>query len=200
MPRTLFTGDHDINRAPGWLPAYTFIDLARVPYLKADEARGDAREALAILERRGQSIHLLQALANSSGALRNFARMGNSLRGYTKLPGRYRELMILHLSVLHNAPYEWEQHETPARKEGVTQAELDALRGRHIGDLGDSEQKVLAFAEAALAHNLTDDLYASVRAFLDDEEITDLTISVAWWGAFVPVIIESLKNESDAQP
>jgi alkylhydroperoxidase family enzyme len=173
--------------------------LARVPYLKADDAHGDAREALAILERRGQSIHLLQALANSSGALRNFARMGNSLRGYTKLPGRYRELMILHLSVLHNAPYEWEQHEAPARKEGVTQAELDALRERNLNDLGDREQKVLAFAEAALAHKLTDELYASVRAFLDDEEITDLTISVAWWGAFVPVIIESLKIESDAK-
>jgi alkylhydroperoxidase family enzyme len=181
------------------MTAYTFENMARVPYLKADEARGDAREALAILERRGQSIHLLQALANSSGALRNFARMGNSLRGYTKLPGRYRELMILHLSVLHTAPYEWEQHEAPARKEGISQAELDALKSGDLKALGDREQKVLAFAQAALAHRLTDDLYAAVRAFLDDEEITDLTISVAWWGAFVPVIIESLKIESDAK-
>jgi len=171
--------------------------LARVPFLKADEARGDAREALAILERRGQSIHLLQALANSSGALRHVARMGNSLRRYTKLPGRYRELMILHLSVLNDAPYEWEQHEQVAREEGVTQAELDALRRRDLSGVGDRERKVLAFAEAALAHRLTDELYASVRAFLDDEEVTDLALSVAWWGAFVPVVLDSLKIESD---
>jgi alkylhydroperoxidase family enzyme len=168
-----------------------------VPYLKSEQARGDAVEALAILERRGQSNHLLQAVANSSGALRNFARMGNSLRRYTKLPGRYRELMILHLSVRHDAAYEWEQHEPSARDEGVTGAELDALRRGDLASLGQREQKVLAFAEAALEHRLSDELYASVRAFLDDEEMTDLAISVAWWGAFVPVVIDSLQIETD---
>jgi alkylhydroperoxidase family enzyme len=173
------------------------LDVARVPYLKSEQARSDAVEALATLERRGQSNHLLQALANSSGVLRNFARMGNSLRRYTKLPGRYRELMILHLSVRHDAPYEWEQHEPAARDEGVTQVELDAIRRGDLASLGEREQKVLAFAEAALAHRLTDELYASVRTFLDDEEVTDLAIAVAWWGAFVPVIINSLQIESD---
>lgn len=173
------------------------LDVARVPYLNSDRARGDAVEALATLERRGQSNHLLQALANSSGAFRNFARMGNSLRRYAKLPGRYRELVILHLSVRHDAPYEWEQHESAARAEGVTQAELDALRQGDLASLGEREETLLVFAEAALAHRLTDEQFGSVRSFLDDEEVTDLAISVAWWGAFVPVVINSLQIESD---
>jgi 4-carboxymuconolactone decarboxylase len=171
--------------------------MARVPYLTSRNAAGDARDVLATLERRGQSNHLLQALANSPGGIRNFARMGNSLRRYTKLPGRYRELMILHLSILQEAPYEWEQHEAPAREAGVSDSDLDALRRGELGRLGEREQKVLAFSEAAIGRRLTDDLYASVRSFLDDEEMADLVLSVAWWGALVSVVIESLGIETD---
>lgn len=168
--------------------------MARVPYLRSDDATGEVAKLLAQLEERGVQMRVLQAVANSSGGARNFARLGSALIRFTKLDDRLRELVILHLSVRLDAPYEWYEHESMARAAGVTDAELDALRADDLDHpvFDERDRAVLAFARAVVAHEVDDATWASLDGLLDTEERTDLVLAASWWGAMVPALVAAL--------
>lgn len=171
--------------------------MARVPYLGSDSAAGEVAELLAELERRGVHQRILMAVANSPGAVRNFARLGNSLIRYTKLDPRLRELVVLRLSVVLDAPYEWYEHEPIARDVGVGDDELRALRSPTLdGPLDERDRAVLAFATKVVARQVTDADWEAVAAHLDTEEATDLVLAASWWGAMVPATVAALGVEA----
>ena len=171
--------------------------MARVPYLSSSEATGEVAKLLAQLEERGVSMRVLQAVSNSSGAARNFARLGSALIRFTKLDDRLRELVILHLSVELDAPYEWFEHEPIARGVGITDAELASLRERNLDAavFDDRDREVLRFAVLVVRHEVDDAAWARITAHLDTEEATDLVLSAAWWGGMVPALVAALQIE-----
>lgn len=171
--------------------------LARVPYLSSSDAIGEVAELLAQLEARALQMRVIQAVANSSGAARNFARLGNSLIRFTKLDSRWRELVILHLAVVLDAPYEWYEHEPIARDVGVTAVEFEALRHGGLFEevFDDRDRAVLKFAHAVVRHEMDDQLWTGVAEFLDVEEMTDLVLAAGWWGAMVPALVSALGIE-----
>jgi alkylhydroperoxidase family enzyme len=171
--------------------------MARVPYLSSSEASGEVAKLLAQLEERGVSMRVLQAVSNSSGAARNFARLGSALIRYTKLDDRLRELVILHLSVELGAPYEWFEHEPIARGVGVTDPELAALRERDVDAavFDDRDREVLRFAVLVVRREVDDAAWARITSHLDTEEATDLVLSAAWWGGMVPALVAALQIE-----
>ncbi len=66
-----------------------------------------------------------------------------------KLDPRLRELVIMRVAILNGAPYEADQHAPIALKEGMTQAQLDALPAWQDSALfDDTERAVLAYTDA----------------------------------------------------
>jgi alkylhydroperoxidase family enzyme len=51
-----------------------------------------------------------------------------AIRGETRLDGALRELMNLRVAPLKRAPYEFAQHAPAALAEGLSQAQIDAVR------------------------------------------------------------------------
>ena len=72
-----------------------------------------------------------------------------AIRQKSTLPGALRELVIMRVAILNGAPYEADQHAPIALKEGMTQAQLDALPAWQDSALfDDTERAVLAYTDA----------------------------------------------------
>jgi alkylhydroperoxidase family enzyme len=105
---------------------------ARVPYLTFETAEGDAQKVLGQLAQTGIRMHIIEAMAHSTGSIRNVLRLGTSLMQHTQLSARHREMAILWLARKVDSPYEWTQHERFARRIGLTDAEIGSLHDGFI--------------------------------------------------------------------
>src|SRR5690242_10726415 len=154
--------------------------MARIPY--ADIEHPDARPLAAeIATQRGSVLHLYRMLLHSPPVAAGWLRYLTAIRHECALPGALRELVIMRIAILNGAPYEADQHRPIALKEGVTQAQLDALAAWRESDAFDARQRaVLALADAMTRDvHVPDEVFAAVRAEFDDRRlIVELTATI----------------------
>lgn len=89
-----------------------------------------------------------------------------------------RELALVRVGLLSNAPYEVHHHDTLALRVGVPQAKLDALREETIGDaFTPAEQAVLHFIDDMVKNvRPADETLAALQAHLSSAEIMELVV------------------------
>ena len=172
---------------------------ARVPYLTAETAAGDAQKVLGQLAESGIRMHIIEAMAHSSGSIRNVLRLGNSLMQYTKLSARHREMSILWLARKVDSPYEWAQHERFARQIGLTDDELASLSDGAIDgpSFDQTDRLVLRAATSIADRTLTDRQFQEMLDVLGVEASVDLVVAVSWWGGALPMVISALQVEPE---
>jgi alkylhydroperoxidase family enzyme len=154
--------------------------MARIPYADtADPAIAELAEQIR-RERGGRVLNLYRMLLHSPPVARGWLNLFTALRQQAALAGRYRELAIMRIAVLNGADYEFRQHVPFALKEGLTQAQLDALKaGREAEGLTDADRAVLAYADAMTRQiRVPDEVFAEVRRHFADRELVELTATV----------------------
>lgn len=174
--------------------------MARVSYVEAADATGDAQKVLQGMEERGTEIlNLFRALGHSQSALRNFMRLGNSLLTHGTLPPKLRELAVLRVSQVSKADYEWAHHVPIALAAGVSQEQIDAMSAwEGSSSFDDVERAVIGYAEsAATAIVVPDEIFREARKHLSEEEIVELTVAVGYWGMVARVLVAL---EVDVEP
>jgi alkylhydroperoxidase family enzyme len=97
------------------------------------------------------------------------------------LSGRYRELAIMRIAVINGARYEFEAHVPFALKEGLAQAQLDALGADRTPEgLTEADGAVLAYTDAMTrAVRVPDGVFARVRGHFAERELVELTVTIA---------------------
>ncbi len=91
--------------------------MARLPYAPTDGA--DIRDLVGeIVAQRGEVLHLYQMLLHSPPITEGWLRLMTAVRHETSLPGSLRELVIIRIGLLNDAPYGAEQHRPIAICEG----------------------------------------------------------------------------------
>ena len=155
--------------------------MARIPY--ADLSHPEAQPLVErIVAERGSVLHLYQMLLHSPAVAGGWLNYLTSIRQLSTLPGDLRELVIMRVAVLNGAPYEADQHAPIALKEGVTQAQLDALDGWQDSALFDArERAVLAYTDAMTRQvQVPDAVFQAARqAMGSDKLLVELTATVA---------------------
>lgn len=133
--------------------------MPRIPYPPEGEALPD------VLENGMRTINVQRMMMHLTPALRDrMTALGMGLLQEGILDPQLRELALVRVGLLSNAPYEVHHHDALARTVGVPQAKLDALRKDVIGDsFTTEEQAVLRF---------TDDIVKNVRP--GDAELAEL--------------------------
>ena len=160
--------------------------MARVPYLsKTDLAETDQD----LLDR---PIALNKALVNSPNAARAFSAVGGFIRYGSKLDPRLRELAILQVGWLARSPYEWSHHVKIGHDFGVSEADVQALIDDTAGKPTALDSLTLGVLRAAREMNdagaMSPDTFASLRSTLGNEQVVDLTITIAFYCAVVRVL------------
>lgn len=171
--------------------------MARLPY--ADLTHPDARPLVdRIVAERGSVLHLYQMLLHSPAVAGGWLNYLTSIRQLSTLPGDLRELVIMRVAAINGAPYEADQHAPIALKEGVSQAQLDALDAWEDSDLfSEREKAVLAYTDAMTRQvQVPEPVFQAARAAMGSEKlIVELTATVAAYN-MVSRFLEALQVHS----
>jgi AhpD family alkylhydroperoxidase len=159
--------------------------MARLAY--ADPSGGDAdyqRLVQQIKDERGGSVsNLYRMLLNAPPVAAGWLHMGTAVRFNSKLNGGIRELAICSVAKATDAEYEWRAHSRLARREGVSDAQIDQLAHWRDSTVYDDRQRaVLAYADQMTKQIKVDDpTFAAVRGFFDDQEMVELTATIGFY-------------------
>ena len=173
--------------------------MARVPYLEQSDLAEADRDLL------NRPIALFKALVHSPKAARAFSGLGGYIRHGSKLDPRLREMAILQVGWLARSPYEWSHHVKLGHDFGVTDTDIRAL----IDDTAGKPTALDALTRDVLkgAREITADgemaasTFASLQTALGNEQVVDLTITIAFYCAVVRVLgTLRIDVEPDYQP
>ncbi len=171
--------------------------MARIPYA---DTQLPVTRALAerIVAERGSILHLYQMLLNSPSVAEGWLGYLTAIRQKSTLDGAIREMVIMRVAQLNHAPYEAEQHAPIALKEGMSQAQLDALPDwrAHETLFSGLERSVLAYADAMTRDvQVPDDVFAAVSSHFGAQQMVELTATVAAYN-MVSRFLEALQIHS----
>ena len=173
--------------------------MARIAY--ADEFRDTEIKALAAqirAERDGHVPNIYRMLLNSPPVARGWLNLLTAIRHKTTLAGRYRELVIIRIAVINGAEYERTIHVPLARKEGVSDAQIEALADwQAAGVYADADRAVLAYTDAMTRDvHVSDAVFAAVKKHFDERGITELTATIAAYN-LVSRFLEALQVDPE---
>ncbi len=174
--------------------------MPRVPYIDRENLPEDKQYLFDNLSRdSGRVGNLFRVMGHSPQLLHQFMRLGNDLRNRTKLDPRLRELAILTVGRVADASYEYVHHIAIALRAGVTQEQIDGLPvWRRHPAFDERERAVMCYAEAVTRDiRVTDDCFGAVRGFLDDEQMVELTMNIAFYNLDVR-FLEPMQVELEA--
>ena len=171
--------------------------MARLSY--ADLSHPEAKPLVdRIVAERGSVLHLYQMLLHSPAVAGGWLNYLTSIRQLSTLPGDLRELVIMRVAAINGAPYEADQHAPIALREGVSQAQLDALDHWESSDLfSDAERAVLAYTDTMTRHvQVPQPVFDAARqAVGTDKLMVELTATVAAYN-MVSRFLEALQVHS----
>ena len=171
--------------------------MARLPY--ADLNNPEAVPLVArIVAERGSVLHLYQMLLHSPPVAEGWLSYLTAIRQQCALPAALRELVIMRVAILNNAPYEAEQHAPIALQSGVTQEQLDDL-AQWSGSLRytQAQRAVLALTDGMTKNvQVPAGLVDAARQFLTAREVVELVATIAAYN-MVSRFLEALDIHSD---
>ncbi len=151
--------------------------MPRIPYPDADTLSPAVKAAVA-----QAPINIVRMMAGASPAVfEGFSRFSGAFYGHSSLTPDLREIAILRVGYLSEAPYETFQHEPGARLAGLSDGQIAAIKhgGQHPEMLAPTQQAVMDFAEALVKTvRPSDAQLADIRKHLSDTQVMDLTLLV----------------------
>lgn len=161
--------------------------MARVPFLDPDDLAEPARSVLS-----GYHVNLFRALANAPEGMVHLHEIGMWIRNELSLSPRLRELAILQVGACAGSEYEFSHHVRIGRDHGLSPEDVAAVTdpsGPARARLGALERAVLgAAAELTDAGTVEDRTWAALRQELDDRQVVELVVTVAFYSAVVRMI------------
>jgi AhpD family alkylhydroperoxidase len=134
-----------------------------------------------ILAERGEILLLYRVLLNSAPLAAGWERLLTAVRNRSSLPAHLRELIILRVAVLNRAPFEFDAHLPVARKSGVSEAKIAALRAEGIGDVFTPLERSVLILTDTMTRNVQvpDWQFEPLREHFDARGLVELVATVA---------------------
>lgn len=153
--------------------------MPRIPYFDLSGASDDLLEAL----KSRPPLNIYRMLSHAGPAAVGFLKLGSALLRENQLDSRLRELAILRVGILCRASYEVFQHERIARKVGLSDSKIEALRdGPDAAVFEEIERKVLRYTDAVVLNvKAGDSTFQALSQVLSHREICELTLTIGFY-------------------
>jgi len=134
-----------------------------------------------ILAERGRISLLYQVLLNSGPIAAGWERMLTAVRNETSVPADLRELIILRVAVLNRASFEFDAHAPIAKRAGLSDEKIEALKQDGIAAAFDSREALMLELTDAMTRDIivSDALFGRLRETFDDGGIVEVVATVA---------------------
>lgn len=157
--------------------------MARLPYLEKSELKPEDQDLLK------REITLFKCMVNSPNAARAFQGLGGFIRHKSRLDGRLREIAILAVGWITQAPYEWSHHVKIGQDFGVSERDISDVIAECNGKESGLEPvaKLIVKAAREMTNDLavSDSTFAELKKSFDNERLTDLVITMSFYNAVV---------------
>ncbi len=153
--------------------------MARIPYFDPATAVGRAAAAYDKLP----PLNIFRMMGHAGELLDGFTRLGTQILNFTSLEPVLREIAILRVGVLSKAGYEVFQHERIARRLGLTDALIAAVReGPGAPGFDDPQREVMAFTDDVVANvRAGDATFEPLKRRLGYKALQELTLTVGYY-------------------
>jgi uncharacterized peroxidase-related enzyme len=168
----------------------------RIPLLDRDQVTPEIGNVYDALQKtRGVVPNMFKTLAHTPALALATAGYLKALLGDGALPGFYKELIAMRLSVLLASEYAVKAHALSAKQKGATEGQIAAARGDYqSGPFTEAEK--LGFDAAERLHRsaaeLTDEFFASLKQHFTDPQIIELVATAAAFELF-PRFVDALR-------
>jgi alkylhydroperoxidase family enzyme len=160
--------------------------MARLPYLDRADLLPEHQDLLA------RNLNLYRVLAHSPRAARSLNTLARFIRDGSRLDPRLRELAILQVSYLTRSAWGFSHHVRIGREIGLSDPEIDAIAaetdGRPTGLDPLAKAVLRAAREMTQGLGLSDSTFAELRRSLDNERLTDLAVTIAFYNGLVRLL------------
>jgi 4-carboxymuconolactone decarboxylase len=153
----------------------------RVPLVVPGSDPALAQIEQRILAERGRVSLLYQVLLNSAPIASGWEQLLTAVRNQTLVPADLRELMILRVAVLNQAVFEFDAHVPHARKAGVDEVRLLAVREDSVSDVFSPLERLVLELTDAMTRNVQvpDALMQRVRSQFDARVTVEVVATIA---------------------
>ena len=179
--------------------------MARLPAVTRDMVAEEFRDAFDELTANGAILTGPYSITiNSPELARRRNGLTNYLRYETTFPRRILELAIIVTAREMDCPYVWNAHAPAARREGVSDALIDAIRERRpLPDMAADERAVVNYAtEFYRTHKVSPETFAAALAQFGPQHLVELTALMGHYAqtAFFLNAFEVALPEGTAEP
>ena len=151
--------------------------MSRIPYPDV-ASLSPAKQARAAASGKRMLNVWRMAMHATEGVWQGFVDLGLASVNRTELPVRQREMVIVRVAHREHSDYELFHHLSLARRNGVSEAELEALRTGDFTALSDADRALLAFTDGVFAGNPSDAVLAAMRAHFSDALTFEVTMVI----------------------
>lgn len=157
------------------------LEKPRIAPVELDALDADQKDALGAMLEQGRVINIFRTMARKPKALKRFLEWGGYiLSRRNSLPPREREIAILRTGYNCRSGYEWTQHVAIAKREGVTDAEVAAIKdGPNAPSWVDGDRAILvAVDDLTRDFFVSDHAWAALLQHWSEEQAMDLVYTV----------------------
>jgi uncharacterized peroxidase-related enzyme len=171
-------------------------EASRVPLLERHQVTPEVANVYdALLKTRGVVPNMFKTLAHTPALALATAGYLKALLSDGALPGFYKELIAMRLSVLLSSEYAIKAHSLSARQKGATEAQVAAAQADfETGPFTPAEKVGLRAAERmhCSAAEITDDVFAELKEHFTVPQIVELVATAAAFELF-PRFVDALR-------
>lgn len=156
---------------------------SRIPPIVPGTQAHTAAQEERILASRGRISPLYTILLQSPPVVQGWEALLTAIRQQTLVPADVREMIILRIAILNNAPYEFEAHIPHAIQAGLPEDFIEALRQLELPDtlaISALYREVLAYTDCMTRDiAVPDAVYAPIAARYDSRTTLEITATIA---------------------
>jgi 4-carboxymuconolactone decarboxylase len=151
----------------------------RIPFCDLSKLDSEGQQMAGRATVDGQVLNIFKVLLNHPKLVRNWGRFGNYILQGSTLPAREREIAILRIGWLNQAPYEWEQHVLVGKRAGVSDAEIEQIMKGPLAGWNRHDGAVVQAADDLFENSVvSDETWKILSETYNTQQMMDLVFSI----------------------
>jgi 4-carboxymuconolactone decarboxylase len=151
----------------------------RIPMRDLKQLTGEDAETAVKNRVRGKDINLFRVLMHHPKLTKRWVVFAGHVMSKQTLPVRDRELLILRIGWLNQAPYEWAQHVEIAKRAGISELEIERVQQGPRAEWVAHEAALLQSVDDLFEHSvIADATWATLSSRYSTEQMMDLVFTI----------------------
>jgi len=127
----------------------------------------------------GEVVNIFRVLMQNPKLARSWSRFAGYILGGQSLPARDREILILRIGWLNQAPYEWEQHVRIGKAAGLSDDEIDRISKGPKAGWNKQDAALLQAADDLYENSVvSDETWKQLSERFNTEQMMDAVFTV----------------------